>query len=104
MTVFAAAIAAIFADPNIGEEALWRAGGTGAPVSVRVVRRRGDRIGSWNEGRFATDSDILEVPTAQVAALAAGDTFQIGAAIFEIAGEPLRDPERLVWTAQVRVL
>lgn len=104
MTAFAAAIAAIFADPNIGEDALWRAGGTGAPVSVRVVRRRGDRIGAWNEGRFATDSEILEVATAQVAALDPGDTFQIGAAIFAVAAEPVRDPQRLVWTAQVRAL
>jgi hypothetical protein len=104
MTAFAAAIAAIFADPNMGEDAIWRAGGTGAPVSVRVVRRRGDRIGSWNEGRFAVDSEILEVATAQVATLDPGDTFQIGAAIFEVAGEPLRDAQRLFWTAQVRAL
>lgn len=104
MTVFAAAIAAIFADPNIGEDALWRAGGTGAPVMVRVVRRRGDRVGLWNEGRYATDSEILEVATEQVAVLDPGDTFQIGTAIFAVAGEPLRDPQRLVWTAQVRAL
>jgi hypothetical protein len=104
MTAFAAAIAAIFADRNIGEAAVWRAGGTGAPVPVRVVRRRADRIASWNDGRFATDSDILEVSTAEVAALAAGDTFEIGAALFEVAAEPLRDAQRLVWTAQVRAL
>jgi hypothetical protein len=46
---FASAIDALFADPNIGEDALWKAGGVGAGVAVhggiwgqprRVANRR----------------------------------------------------------------
>ena len=40
----------------------------------------------------------------EVAALGPGDTFQIGAEIYVVRGEPLRDAERLVWSAEVRLL
>jgi hypothetical protein len=37
MDAFAAAIDSIFADPNIARNALWRTGGTGDGVAVRVI-------------------------------------------------------------------
>ena len=41
MTAFAAVIDALFADPNIGREAVYASEG-GPPVLVRVVARRAD--------------------------------------------------------------
>jgi hypothetical protein len=37
---FRVALDTLFADPNLGETALWQAGGVGPGVSVRVIRRR----------------------------------------------------------------
>ena len=44
MNAFAAATDALFADPNLGETALWQAGGIGPGVPVRVIRRRPDAV------------------------------------------------------------
>ena len=40
MEAFRVALDTLFADPNLGETALWQAGGVGPGVSVRVIRRR----------------------------------------------------------------
>ena len=40
MDAFRAALDTLFADPNLGETALWQAGGVGPGVSVRLIRRR----------------------------------------------------------------
>ena len=45
MSAFVAAMDALAADPNIGADASYRAGGTGAPVLLRVVRSSPDRLG-----------------------------------------------------------
>ncbi|TFL15978.1 head-tail joining protein [Jannaschia formosa] len=42
MSAFAAALSALFADPNIGRDAVYIADG-GAPVLVRAVARREPR-------------------------------------------------------------
>ena len=47
MTAFATAIDALFADPNLGLDAVYRAGGADPGVPVRVIIRRPDRIGEY---------------------------------------------------------
>jgi len=38
LSAFAVAMAALVADPNLGVEAVYRKGGTGAPIAPRVLR------------------------------------------------------------------
>ncbi|WP_415914779.1 head-tail joining protein [Rhodopseudomonas palustris] len=44
MFAFTSAIDALFADPNIGEDTLWKAGGVGAGVAVRIIRKSPDSM------------------------------------------------------------
>ena len=55
MSAFAAAVGALFADPNIGRDAVYIADG-GAPVLVRVVARRADAISDFGDARLAVRS------------------------------------------------
>lgn len=104
MNAFAAGIDAIFRDPNMAKDALYRAAGGGAGVPVRVIFRAPDRIANWNEGRFVTDTIFIDVRVSDVPELAPGDTFEIGGELFEVRSEPVRDRERLCWAAEVRAL
>ena len=49
--IFASAIDALFADPNIGEDALWKAGGVDAGVAVRIIRKSTDRMAEFGDSR-----------------------------------------------------
>jgi hypothetical protein len=102
MTAFAVAVGTLFADRNLAMEALWRQGGAGPGQPVRVIRGSPDVTAPFGDARFVTDSDMVMVPVASVADLAPGDTFQIGAEVLVVSGEPVRDARRLIWTAQVR--
>ena len=77
MNAFAAAMDVLVADPNLGTQAVYRQGGSGAPVSVRVLRSSPDRVAA----AFGTDvlsaTDILAVAIAVLPDLAAGDTFTL---------------------------
>ena len=50
-SVFASAMDALFADPNIGVAAIYRSDG-GAPVLVRAVVRRPDEVTSFGDARL----------------------------------------------------
>lgn len=84
MTVFAAAMDAILSDPNFGEAATWKAGGTGPDVACTVVRERP----SVDAGAFGTtvrrEAQIIHVRSAQVPAPAKGDTVAIGAEVLTV--------------------
>lgn len=99
MSAFANATAALFRDPNLAQDALWR---SGAPVAVRVMLRRPDAVTGFGEGRFVTDSVMIDVECAALGALAPGDTFEMGGVTYEVRGEPLRDAPRHVWKAEAR--
>lgn len=102
MSIFAEAIDDVFADPNLARDAVWRAGGTGAPVTVRIILRQPDRIGNFGETRLLAAATVIEVRTVEVLELAEDDVFEIGGETFVVQGEPMRDSERLVWTAELR--
>ena len=72
------------------------------PVAVRVMLRRPDAVTGFGEGRFVTDSVLIDVECAALGALAPGDTFEIGGVIYEVRGQPLRDALRHVWKAEAR--
>ncbi|MFN4201874.1 MAG: hypothetical protein ACK4GM_02310 [Tabrizicola sp.] len=104
MNAFELAVRAVCADRHLGVDAVWRQGGSGPGVAVRLVRRRPDATTAFGEGRFVSGTDEVLVPLANVPDLAVGDTFEVGAELLEVAGDPVRDPRHLAWSAAVRVL
>jgi len=67
MSVFAAVIDNLFADPNIARDATYIAGG-GAPKLIRVVTRRADEVTGFGEARLWSETTridlrVTEVPT-----------------------------------------
>ncbi len=99
-TVFTAAIDALFADPNLGRDGLYRAGGADPGTPVRVILRWPDRVGDLGETRIVTETLLIDVRVSEVAAPADGDTIELDGTVYVIQREPIRDAERLVWTIQ----
>jgi hypothetical protein len=104
MNAFAAAIDALFADPNLAVDALYRADGADPGIPVRVIVRRPDRVGDFGETRIAANTMTIDVRVSDLPNPADGDTIEIGGETFVIQGEPMRDSERLVWTIEARPL
>ena len=101
MTAFAAAIEMLFADPNIGAEAIYTSDG-GAPVLVRVVARRADAVSEFGDTRLWSETTRIDLRVAEVPNPRPGDRIEIDGDDFLIQGEPVRDRERLVWTVDLR--
>lgn len=102
MDVFAAAIDDLFADPNIARTAVWRAGGTGPGMPVRVISRRPDSVAEFGAIRLAVETTVFDLRISEVPDLAEGDTLEVNGETFVVQGEPRRDAARLVWTADAR--
>lgn len=100
MSAFAAVVGALFADPNIGREAVYTADG-GAPVLVRVVARRADSITDFGDARLWSETTRIDLRVAEVANPRPGDRIEIDGDAFLIQGEPVRDRERLAWTVDL---
>ena len=101
MSAFAAAVGALFADPNIGRDAIYTPEG-GAPVMVRVVARRADAVTDFGDARIWSETTRVDLQVAEVQAPRPGDRIEIEGDAFLIQGEPVRDRERLVWTVDLR--
>ena len=102
MTVFTAAIDALFADPNLALDAVFRAGGADPGVPVRVIVRRPDRVGEFGETRIVAETLLIDVRVCELADPAEGDTIEVDSMVYVVQGEPMRDAERLVWTIEAR--
>jgi hypothetical protein len=102
VTAFAAATDVLFADPHLARDAVYRPAGAGDGIPVRVMLRRPDRIESFGETRLLADTTLIDVRTAELPLLVAGDSFEIVGELYGVQGEPVRDGERLVWTAELR--
>jgi hypothetical protein len=100
--VFTAAIEALFADPSLGRDGLYRAGGADPGIPVRVILRRPDRVGEFGETRIVTETLLIDVRVSEVAAPADGDTVEVDGTVYVVQGAPIRDAERLVWTIEAR--
>lgn len=100
MTAFAAAIDDLFADPNIARDAIWRAGGAGAGISVKVVTRRPDQVIGFGDSRAVLPTMLIDVRRSEVSAPATGDTVEIESEMFEVIAVPTIDSLRLVWTCE----
>ena len=101
MSAFAAAVTALFADPNIGGDAVYTPEG-GAPVLVRIVTRRADAVTDFGDARIWSETTRVDLLVTEVANPRPGDRVEIEGEAFFIQGEPVRDRERLVWTVDLR--
>jgi hypothetical protein len=101
MTAFSAALEVLFADPNIGVEAIYTTEG-GVPVLVRAVARRADAITDFGDARLWSETTRIDLRVAEVPNPRLGDRIEIDGDAFLIQGEPVRDRERLVWTVDLR--
>ena len=101
MSAFDAAVGALFADPNIGRDAVYVAAG-GAPVLVRVVPRRADAVTDFGDARLWSETTRIDLRVADVPAPRPGDRIEIDGEAFLIQGVPIRDRQRLVWTVDLR--
>ncbi|MGE5509675.1 MAG: hypothetical protein ACM31O_00325 [Bacteroidota bacterium] len=100
MDAFAAATDALFADPNIATDAIWRTGGAGAGTAVRVVARRPDQVVGFGDSRAVLPTLLIDVRRSEVAEPASGDTVEFGGDLFEVIAAPIIDSVRLVWTCE----
>ena len=98
MDAFAAATDALFADPNIARDAIWRAGGAGAGIAVRVVARRPDQVVGFGDSRVIMPAVLIEMRRSEVPEPATGDTVEIDGETFEIIATRIAAGVRLVWT------
>jgi hypothetical protein len=97
---FGAAIDAIFRDNNVAEDALWRAGGAGAGIAVRLIRKSPDELVGFASSRAVMATVLIDVRVAEVASPAPDDTVEIADDVFAIIGTPTRDSLGLVWTCE----
>ena len=104
MTAFAIAATTLFRDPNIAVDALYRPGGIGLCVAIRVIRSAPDQVAAFGEGRIVTDTVLIAVCVADAPDLASGDTIEVNGLLFEVRADPVRDADRLVWSAEARAL
>jgi hypothetical protein len=102
MSAFVAAVGALFADPNIGVDAVYIAEG-GAPLLVRAVARRADAVTDFGDARLWSETTRIDMREVEVPAPRPCDRIEIDGDAFLIQGEPVRDRERLVWTVDLRL-
>ena len=96
MNAFADAMAALVADPNLGSEAVYRQGGDGAPIAVRVLRSSPDRVANAFGTEILSATDILSVAVAARPDIAAGDNFAFGADLLTVTHAE-RDASGTAW-------
>jgi hypothetical protein len=101
MSVFASAMAVIFADANMAEDATWLEQGFPPARPCRVVRRAPDVVTEFGQGRFRSETVRFDVRVADWALPVAGDILIVGQERYKVQGEPVRDTERLVWALDV---
>lgn len=100
MNAFSAVVDTVFA--QFGVDAVYTPNGGGA-VNVRVIARRPDEIVGFGDTRVLTETALFEVRTFEIAQPQPGDRLTVDGADYVIQGEPeRRDPDRLVWTLDVR--
>jgi hypothetical protein len=70
---------------------------------VRVIARRPDTIVGFGETRIHAETATFEVRASEIASPRPDDQLALGGEMFVIQGEPQRrDPDRLVWSLDVR--
>lgn len=101
MAAFAGLVDRLFADPNLGRDAVYEPA-EGPPLPVRVIARRADAVTEFGGGRLWSETTRIDLRVAEVLSPRPGDRIVVDGEAFVVQGEPVRDRERLVWTIEVR--
>ena len=72
----------------------------GAPVDVQVIAKRPDEIVGFGDTRIHTESAVFDMRVSEATAPRPGDRLTVNGSEYVVQGEPVRDPERLVWTVE----
>ncbi|GLS45149.1 head-tail joining protein [Methylobacterium brachythecii] len=110
MSAFSLAIDSIFDDPNIAGDALWRAGGQGDGVPVRIIRKSPEAIVGLGGNQYDLDAMLIDVRLSEVPSPAQGDTFEMQAedgepaGTVEVIGLSKIDAHRIVRTLEVQMV
>ena len=91
----------IFSHADMAVAAVWISGTTSEERPIRVIRRAPDRITDFGSARILSDTTTVDVRVADLADPRPGDLIVLGSESFVIQGEPTRDSERLIWTAEL---
>lgn len=84
------AIDALFADPNLGWDAVHTPEG-GNAVAVRVFRRQPDAALEFGDSRLSATTAVFDVRVSEVAPPKAGDRLVVAGETFVIQGQLRRD-------------
>ncbi|WP_348625425.1 hypothetical protein [Methylobacterium sp. 77] len=68
---------AIFDDPNLAIDAIWRAGGGSDGVSVRVIRKSPEAVVGLAGNQFDLNATLIDVRLSEVAVPAKGDAVDL---------------------------
>jgi hypothetical protein len=89
---------------TFGIDAVYALAG-GEPVPVRVIARRPDAIVGFGDTRIHAEAATFELRASDVASPCPDDQLSVGGDTFVVQGEPVRrDPDRLVWTFDVKLV
>jgi hypothetical protein len=72
MTVFAGLVDRLFADPNLGHDAIYEPA-EGEPFSVRAIARRADAITDFGDARLWSETTRFDLRVGEVASPRPGD-------------------------------
>ena len=84
MSAFEAALAALHADPNLGEDAVYFPPGNGTPVPCRVLRRQPDPMMDMGQHHVRQAGWVFEIQVAEVASPQKGGQLQLASGTREI--------------------
>lgn len=104
MSAFAAALDAIYSDPNMAVDAEWLSNGVPPGVPVRVVLRTPDGIADFGTARIIQSAIVIEVRVSDVPSPRKDDRIAIGDQFYVVQAAPIRDLQNLYWKLDVRQL
>lgn len=96
MSAFKEALDDLFEDPNLARDALWKAGGAGDGLPVRIVLRRPDETAALFDVHASLPKLAAELRASEVGKPAEGDLLVVDAVSYRVRGAG-QDSERLLW-------
>ena len=102
MTVFTAAVQALFADPNIAEHALWRPGAAGPGIAVSIIRTQPQPEFDIGRAKLVEDGIAFDVPAGMAPTIDENDTIETGGMLYVVQAPPVRRMDGRIWRLDVR--
>lgn len=97
MLAFSIAVDAIFADPNMAVDAIYRPRFGGADIPCRVILTKPDAVTDYGATSIVSGTLRVDIRASDVAKPEDGARIVMGAETVVIHGEPIRDRLGLVW-------